>query len=269
MEQRQLQGFKRWFDRYIAGFYGDDEFVNANLKLKEDHTRRTCGEMACLTKSLELDENLKRIAETTALFHDIARFEQFTLHRTYNDWMSFNHCERAVEILEEKEILDDLAPDEKQMILKAIEVHGLKELPAELDDKTLLFAKLLRDADKIDIFFWVVRDYGRYKKDPEKFELELEYPDEPWCTPEVVEAILAGQKYDYSRLNTLSDMRIMQLGWVYDINFTASLKRLKKRKLIKGMADFLPNTDSIEPVKNKILEYVDSAIEKNEVEIMN
>ena len=67
----------------------------------------------------------------------------------------------------------------------------------------------------------------------------------------------------------VSDMRIMQLGWVYDVNFTATLKRLKKRKLIKGMADFLPNTDSIEPVKNKILKYVDSVIEKNEVEIMN
>ena len=48
MEQEQLEKLRAWFDDYVAGFYGDDDFLNANIKLKEEHSRRTCEEMLYL-----------------------------------------------------------------------------------------------------------------------------------------------------------------------------------------------------------------------------
>ena len=41
MNQDQLDQFKRWFDGYTDGFFGDDDYVNANLKLKQEHPKRT------------------------------------------------------------------------------------------------------------------------------------------------------------------------------------------------------------------------------------
>ena len=133
MEQGQLEKFRGWFDDYVAGFYGDDEFVNANLKLKQEHSRRTCEEMLYLAEELGLSDERKQIAEVIALFHDIGRFEQFVKYGTYNDPRSVDHGLLGVKVLSETKTLNGLAREEREIIEKAIEYHGRKELPADLD----------------------------------------------------------------------------------------------------------------------------------------
>jgi putative nucleotidyltransferase with HDIG domain len=263
MKQEQLNKFKAWFDDYVAGFYGNDEFVNANLKLKEKHSQRVCEEMSYLTGELGLTENQKRIADAVALFHDIGRFEQFVKHRTYSDFRSENHCLLGVEVLRREKVLEYLDKREKELIEKAIEYHGMIELPADLEEEELLFLKLIRDADKLDIFYVVLGYSRQYRDNPEKFKLGLEFPDEPWCSTEVVEGLLCGRRIDYSRLRTLNDMMLCQLGWVYDVNFKATLKRIKRRRFLEKIFDFLPETEDINNVRGKIFEYIESRIERD------
>ena len=260
MEQEQLEKFRIWFDDYVAGFYGDDEFVNATLKLKEEHSRRTCEEMQYLAQELDLRENQRRIAEVIALFHDIGRFEQFVKYRTYHDPRSVNHCLLGLEVLRREKILEGLERKEKEIIEKAIEYHGIKGLPADLDSECLFFSKLIRDADKLDVFYVVTDYYERYRDNPEEFELEVELPDEPGYSAEVVEGILNEKRIDYSQLRTWNDMKLCQVGWVYDINFAPTLKRIRQRRFLEKMFDFLPVTEDIKKVRQKIFEYVDSRI---------
>ena len=262
MEQEQLARFRSWFDDYVAGFYGDDEFVNANLELKEQHSRRTCEEMLYLADTLGLDTNKRRIAEVIALFHDIGRFEQFVRYRTYNDPRSVNHCLLGVEVLHQRRVFEGLDGLEMQLIEKAIEYHGIIELPKGLNGECLLFSKLIRDADKVDALYVVTDYYSRYRNNPEEFTLELELPDEPGYSAEVIEGILAGRKVDYSRLRTLNDMKLLQLGWVYDVNFIVTLKRIKQRGFLEILFDFLPGTSDIEKVREKIFSFVDSRIKR-------
>jgi len=261
MEQEQLEKFKVWFYDYVAGFYGDDEYVNANLKLKEEHTRRTCEEMLYLAEELRLDANQKRIAEVIALFHDIGRFEQFVRHRTYNDVRSLNHCLLGLEVLQKTKVLEAIERKERELVEKAIEYHGLKELPKDLEGQSLLLSKMIRDADKLDVLYVVTEFYRKRRDEPESVILELEFSDEPRCSPEVVEDILQARRIDYNSLRTLNDMRLLQLGWVYDVNFTVTLKRIGERKLLEMLFDFLPETGDIEKVKEKIFRFVDSRIE--------
>jgi len=136
-----------------------------------------------------------------------------------------------------------------------------------LDGECLLFSKLLRDADKLDIFNVLLDCYKRHRENPAEYKLEMDFPDLPEYSAEVVEAILNGQRFDYSKLRTLNDMKLLQLGWVYDVNFTATLKRIGKRKFLEKIVDFLPQTEDIEKVKEKIFEYVDSAIERGGMEV--
>ena len=263
MRQEQLEKFKKWFDDYVAGFYGDDEYINANIKLKDEHSKRVCEEMAYLAGELGLDENQRLIADTVALFHDIGRFRQFEEYQTYHDPRSLNHCILGLEVLGEYDVLAGVEQGEREVIEKAIEYHGLKELPAGLDGDCLLYCRMIRDADKVDIFYIVVVNYGEYEEDPEGFKLEVELPDEPWYSPEVVGAVLDGQRVDNEVLKTWNDMKLCQLSWVYDVNFAATLKRIKEKKYLKKIFDFLPSDGDIEKVKGKIFGYVDSRIHQD------
>ena len=59
MEQELLEELRAWFDDYVTGFYGEDEYVNANLKMKQSHSRRTCTVMLDLADQIGLaSENL-------------------------------------------------------------------------------------------------------------------------------------------------------------------------------------------------------------------
>jgi len=262
MEQGQLEKFRGWFDDYVAGFYGDDEFVNANLKLKQEHSRRTCEEMLYLAEELGLLDEQKQIAEVIALFHDIGRFEQFVKYRTYNDPRSVDHCLLGVKVLKKTKALNGLAREEREIIEKAIEYHGRKELPADLDGDCLLFSRLIRDADKIDVYYVVTDYYRQYSEDPDGFKLEVELPNEPGYSAQVVEELLCGRRVDYSTLRTWNDMKLCQLAWVYDVNFTPTLERIRQRRFLEMILEFLPRTRDIEKVKEKIFQYVDSRIER-------
>jgi len=263
VEQKQLDKFRAWFGDYVAGFYGDDEVINVNLKFKEKHSRRTCEEMLYLAGELGLDENQKRLSETIALFHDIGRFEQFVKYRTYSDIRSVDHCRLGVEVLQQTGVLDGIDREEKQLIEKAIEHHGRKELPPDLDGPCLLFSKLIRDADKIDALNVITGYCKQYRDNPQELKLDLELPDEPGCSADVVEELLRGRCVDYSRLRTFNDLKLCFLGWVYDVNFTPTLKRIKQRKYLEKLLGFLPSTDEIESAKEKIFAYVDFRIERN------
>ena len=264
MEQGQLDRLKAWFDEFVAGCYCDDEFVNANLKLKDCHSRRVCDEMAYLTEELGLSDEQKKIAEAIALLHDVGRFAQFIKYRTYNDTRSVNHSQLSVEVLHEAGVLDGVGQRERDLIEKAIECHGIKNLPDDLDDETLLYCKLIRDADKLDVFYVAVRYYRQYREDPKNCKLELEFPDNGQYSPKMVESVFNQRLIDYGELRTLDDMRLLQLGWVYDVNFAATFKRIKQKGFLEEIGGFLPSNEEIEKIKEKVFGYIDSMIDKGE-----
>jgi len=260
MQQKQLDNLRKWFGEYVAGFYGNDVFVNANIELKEKHSKKVCEETVWLAERLGLSDNQKCIAQAIALLHDVGRFEQFKRHRTYNDARSCNHSLLAVDVICKEKILEGLDRKEQEYIETAIKYHGDKELPEELDSETTLYCKLIRDADKIDIYRVVLEYYEQYRKDPQSFKLEIELPDEPWYSDEVLQKVINGELIDYRLLKTWNDCKLIQLSWVYDVNFVPTLERIRQRGFLEKVIDFLPANEDIERVRRKVLEYVDSRI---------
>ena len=262
LKQTQLDKFRIWFDDYVAGFYGDDETVNANVTLKEDHSHRTCKEMLYLAGELGLDENQKLISQTIALLHDVGRFEQFAKYRMYSDAKSVDHCRLGLEVLEKNRVLDGVDLQEKLLIEKAIEYHGRKELPPGLDGRCLLFSKVIRDADKLDAYYVVMKYYEQYRDNPQNFKLGVELPDEPGYSAHLVNELLCGRCVDNRQLRILNDLKLSLLGWVYDVNFTSTLKRIKQCGYLEKLIGFLPADEDIQKVREKILGYVDLRIKK-------
>jgi len=262
MEQKQLERIKAWFDGYVAKFYGDDAYVNANLKLKEDHSRRTSEKMVHLAERLGLDENQQRTAEALGLLHDTGRFDQFSKYRTYSDVRSVNHALVGLDVLGRERVLEELEPTERALIETAIEYHVLKELPAELDGQELLFCRMIRDADKLDVYY-VVAEYSKlYRENPKDFAIELELPDEPTYTGEIAEAILQGRQVPYANLRTLNDLRLLHIAWVYDVNFNETLEQIKAGGFLQELFHSLPDSRQIDRIRSKIFEYIERRLEQ-------
>ncbi len=262
MNNEQLNRFKSWFDNFVAGFYGDDDFVNANIKMKYEHSRRVCDEMLYLADELSLTENERLLAETIALLHDVGRFPQFTKYRTYNDPRSVNHCLLAVSVLQKEKLLAPLPAYERESIEGAIKYHGDKELPSNLTGDTLLLSKMIRDADKIDIYYVVTQAYIQYRDDPDNFKFEIELPDTPGYSGEALDAVLSQKRIDYKKLRTLDDMKLCQLSWVYDVNFIPTLRRIKQRRLLEAIFEFLPDNEEIAKARQKVFAYIESRIDR-------
>ena len=260
MQKQQIDKFKDWFGNYVAGFYGDDDYINANIKLKEEHSRRVCRQIRYLAGELKLPADEKRLAEAIALFHDIGRFEQFKKYLTYSDNRSVDHSKLGLEVLKKENVLASVGKKEKEIIEKAIEFHNAIELPAGLDDDTLLMAQLIRDADKLDIYYVIAQYYKKYEENPEGFKLEIELPDTPDVTANVLADLLAGRHIDYRDLKSWNDMKLCQLSWVYDVNFIPTLNRIKERGYIEMIIGFLPKTDGVQKAAIAVQTYIDRRI---------
>ena len=223
--------------------------------------------LSYLAQSLGFNDGDIALAEAVGLLHDIGRFEQFAVYRTYNDARSANHCLLGRKVLRDKHILAGLDQLDMGIIETAIEYHGAKELPPGMTGRRLLFTKLIRDADKIDIYEVMIPNYKKYTQDPKNFPLEIEFPSTGSCSPDVIDAVLKGDRVDYRKLKTMEDAKLLQMGWVYDVNFRATLRRLKERRYLESLAEMLPQTPQVAAVCNSILTFVNDQVgrEGNEV----
>lgn len=262
MEQRQLDELREWFNDYVAGFYCDDDYINANVKHKESHTQRVCREIRHIAEHVGLSAPQQRIAEAVALFHDIGRFEQFVRFRTFHDAISVRHALLGVQILKQERVLDSLEESEQEWILKAVEYHADKQLPEDLEGPTLMFSQLIRDADKLDIYKVIIRYYDQCRIHTQDSSLALGVPDHPECSPHVVEKMLRGESIDYSELRSMNDMKLTQLGWVHDINFTVTLEQIKKRRYLETLMGFLPNKAETKTIGQRIFSIVDEKLKR-------
>ena len=69
----------------------------------------------------------------------------------------------GAKVLVVNKVLRDLPKHDQDLIIRSVTLHNVFTLPEGLDEKSLLFARLVRDADKLDILRVVIEyfDAGR------------------------------------------------------------------------------------------------------------
>ncbi|HOO83200.1 MAG TPA: HD domain-containing protein [Prolixibacteraceae bacterium] len=244
---------------YMTGFNSSDKSIQQNYLLKREHINRVIGYSEVLTRSLELDPDLVMAAQLAALLHDIGRFEQYKLHQTFNDSISFDHAEKAVELISEKNWLIRLPDNVQQMIIKAIKYHNKISVPKIEDEQSTLLIQILRDADKIDILDIAIKEFSLpLLVQNQSFALDLE--KKPSFSKKVANAILAGKNADKKDLHTVNDFKLMLMSYVFDINFKASFALINKRQYLKQLFDTLPKSDDIFEIYRKTKIHVENKL---------
>ncbi|OOM75926.1 HD domain protein [Clostridium puniceum] len=256
MEHELLKEYYNWFNSYVKKFYGEDSLVNQNIELKETHTLKVAKHAVNIAKSLNLTEEEVNTAEIIGLFHDIGRFEQFRTYRTFRDAISENHATLGIKILEEHKILEKLDDSRQRIIIKAISLHNIKELPSNLNEEKSLFCKLIRDADKLDIFRIII-EYERERQNNPNPAID-NLPFTPEYNKELLKDILLGRKISNNSLKNYNDRKLYELSWISDLNFPFSFNYINEKKVMETLINCLPQNEEI----NKLYNYLEQYIEK-------
>jgi hypothetical protein len=247
MERADFSFFKDWFNRYVAGYYGAAGDSPASIRLKEDHTARTCEEIIGLGRNLALPEPDLLLVETAALFHDVGRFPQWQRHGTFNDRESEDHALLGLAVLSRSGVLNRIRADDAEVVEEAIRYHNVKELPTHLTDRSLCFAKLLRDADKLDIWRLVIGDGRRRRRHG---TMPTPY------SREIIADIREGRIPDLDLALTPADMRLLRSAWVYDLNFATSCSEVLKRRYLDSLFAQLPATAELTELRELLTSYL-------------
>ena len=148
-----LDKAKKEFLNYTENF----DLKNEYIELKKNHSLRVMKISQNIATRLGLAQNDIDLATLIGLLHDIARFEQYTQFKTFSDIDSFDHGDYAIKILE-SDLRKYVETDEYDNIIKvAIKNHNKYQIEEGLNDRELLYAKIIRDADKLDIFYEAVK----------------------------------------------------------------------------------------------------------------
>lgn len=242
MEQETIAHLRNWFDRFAVGFKSGDPARDTNILLKEEHTHRVCAEILHIGGELGLPPEDLALAEAIALLHDVGRFEQFARYGTFNDRQSADHAALGVEILRRNGILGAADPIERDLILRAIAYHNRVALPPDESERCLLFSRLIRDADKLDIWGVFLDQFARKDADPAVIHF---LPDTPGFSEKLARQLIARSGIRYADITNLNDFKLLQLGWIYDLNFAPSLRAFRQRRYLERYREVLPSSELI------------------------
>lgn len=246
------------FSNYIKHFYSNDPVIQRNILLKEKHSFLVKRNMEKLAKGLGLSAEEQFMANIIGLFHDIGRFQQFKTYKTFDDGISVNHAELSVKILKRNRLLGFLDNKERRIILRAIFLHNVKDLPSKgLSNKESFFCHMIRDADKLDIWRILADNYESPKNDD---YITLSYKNENKWSREIINHVKKGKTIAYNQIETLLELKLLHMSWVFNLNFNYSFKLLQESGVIERITALLPENEEIQQIKQLVLSFIDKKV---------
>lgn len=202
MLEKAIQKFKEYTSNYDMNIM--------EISLKYYHSFAVSELMGELAFRLGLDKEKIEIARVIGLLHDIGRFEQFMKDHILSDEYS-DHAEESIVYLFEQEHIRDFIDDNQydDIIKTAIRYHNKLKITDNLNAEELLFTKMIRDMDKVDIYKQIAIHYNYV------FNAEQ-------VSKEVLEIFKNEQTIPSDITKTDSDIIIQMLAFIFDINFEES-----------------------------------------------
>ena len=202
------------------------------IERKQKHSLRVMELSTKIATELKLSQDEINLATLIGLLHDIARFEQYTQYKTYRDVDSFDHGDYGVKILN-KDIRNYIDTDEYDKIIKcAVKNHNKYKIENDLNEKEELFCKIVRDADKLDIFFEAETMF--WKDDIDRINVE-----KCTITDEIMEPILNKETIKIKKGDNELVRLLSMIAFVFDINFKPSLSIIKNKKYIDNVNNYI------------------------------
>ena len=243
------------FAEYVSHYNAQDEKV----KLKIEHTYRVAGLCERIAVSEKLSQEDISLAWLCGMLHDIGRFEQLKNYGTFIDADSIDHALLGSEILfDEGKIQDYLEQPSDELcafLRRVISCHSAYRVPKDYDERTKLFADILRDADKIDIL-----------KVNVEVPLEEIYnvSTDDLMQAEVTKEVMQSFSEEHAILRVLKrtpvDHVVGHISLVYELVFPISLKVVKEQgyldKLMRFPSQNPKTLEQFEQLRGMMQDYI-------------
>ena len=255
-----LENAKEKFINYTETYNLKDE----NIKRKQQHSLRVMKISEQIATKLKLDKEQIQIATLIGLLHDIGRFKQYTEIGLGDNKEGFDHGNYGVKILFEDGMIRKFIETDQydEIIKKAIKNHNKFAIEDGLTQEELLFAKIIRDADKIDIIY--ESEYIFYKGQEELINQSI-------LTEKIYNQFMKKtlvKKEKNVSLKFIDDI-VCVLAFIFDINYKTSFEILKEKNYISKILNRYNFEDEktsqrVEKIKKLANEYIGcKAMEEN------
>lgn len=244
-----LEKAKEEFIKYTENY----ELTNERIKGKQIHSLRVMEISKQIAERLGLPKEEVELATLIGLLHDIARFEQYTRYNTFRDLESIDHGDLGAEILQ-KDIRRYIETNQyDNIIIKAVKNHNKYRIEEGLTEKEELFAKIVRDADKIDIFYESVVMFWKGKE---------EQVEQSIISKETIEQFQNFVQIKSQKIETEIDNVIRVIAFIFDMNFKPSFQILKEEDYINKILNRYDFKDEytkqkVEEIRRVANEYVE------------
>lgn len=217
----------RIFLKHVESLSATDDRIRAHFDLKVWHTFRVVRNITEISRNERFPDPVTELARVIGLLHDIGRFRQFLNYGTFDDSISVNHAELAVQVIEQEGIFAYFGDREADVIRRAILQHNIPAVTDTGDPEVALHARLIRDADKSDIWKIAAETDVMYTLDAQKQDGNYTIPYA------IVKCYRLNQIVRVGTATCLNDYHLLRLAWIFDMNFASTFGLLLK----KGHAD--------------------------------
>jgi HD superfamily phosphohydrolase YqeK len=256
MNSSTFHQIQSWFLQYVKEFLGEKGKPDSLIRMKLIHSRKAAEICRSLAEELGWSSEDNITASALGLLHDVGRFSQFAEYGTFADADSLDHGERGRIVIKESGVLSSCSATNQDQILNGILFHNRRTIPSDADPESLPFVKLVRDADKLDIYRIIreriaTNNLGNHLK--EALWIRAEGPANPLALAEIRNR----QTVSFENILTVADFTLMQMSWVFDINYPPARQRISEDGVLNLLASTLPEEKEVFEISEFILKQVE------------
>ena len=239
-----LEEVQKEFIKYTEKYNLEDE----NVKRKQLHSLRVMENAKQIATNLKLSEEQTQIATLIGLLHDTGRFKQYTEIGLGDNIEGFDHGDYGAKVLFEDGMIRKFIEPSKydEIIRKAIINHNKFAIEEGLTEEELLFAKLIRDADRTDIFYILITG-------EEKTIWETDNMNNEIVTNEIYREFIEDKHIKFKNMETSGDILVGHFAYIYGLYFKPALKIFKDKKYVDQLYNRFSFTNKDTAEKFKVI----------------
>lgn len=232
-----------YLDEYIKNY----DMNLPQISYKYYHSYRVMDNMTMLAKSINLPYGDIELAKCIGLLHDIGRFEQFKHFNSFNDKF-IDHGDLGETILRENNVLDNfgILKEDYEIVYTAIRNHNKYMIEPNLDSRTLRFAKLIRDADKLDILYALNNSEIK----------SVIWEDDSTISDRVKNSFFNNKQVKNDGTETKNEKIITMFSFIYDFNYGTSIEIIKNEDYYGKIYNRLKHKRLFKPYIDHVNKYI-------------
>jgi putative nucleotidyltransferase with HDIG domain len=220
------------------------------------HSLRVVDNALMLAKFVLQTEEDKYIAELVALFHDIGKATLIIQGNDSPTNIIRDHAAFSAKLIQEMKFYAELPVDVQIILIRSVENHSKLKLPKLENEQVTLFARLLRDADKLDIldsaYHYFKEKYGVRPL------MSYDLINNSEISDKIIKTVLSGKTASIEDMKTMNDYKLLLMSMSFDINFKYTFRIMSERQYVQKIYETLPKRDLIIDVYRSIKLFVEN-----------